>query len=273
MRKNLDAFDPGRLVFAALLMLFSFGAANCEELSIPAPPANDYPIADYAGLFSPDQEKQLHEDQLRSYAEYDTPIVVVTILSMEEHGAEGWSFERFVYTWFNKWKIGKRTVAGELVNRGILLLLSPGDRRVRIELGADWGQRWDGHCKAIISGIIVPRFNKDDIPDGISIGVKALADMASAGPDGREPDLDSTPGLLAAEKSREAASPGAVDHSAGPASSTAEEKSENRSIGETLFSFAGSLWVLIGLTVAAVICFLCLYEWIQERKKLNRMRG
>ena len=151
-------------------------------IKIPAPPAEDYPTADYAELLDEEQEKKLHQGQLSSYHEQNTPIVVVTINSMREYGPKDWSIERFGYTWFNKWQIGKRGAEGELINRGILLLVSVGDRKARIELGADWGRDWDRHCSVIMNTRIVPRFKKGDFAGGIEAGVQALAEMAGTPP-------------------------------------------------------------------------------------------
>ena len=151
-------------------------------IKIPAPPAEDYPTADYAELLDEAQEKKLHQVQLASYHEQNTPIVVVTINSMREYGPKDWSIERFGYTWFNKWQIGKRGAEGELINRGILLLVSVGDRKARIELGADWGRDWDKHCSVIMNTRIVPRFKKGDFAGGIESGVQALAEMAGTPP-------------------------------------------------------------------------------------------
>ena len=151
-------------------------------IKIPDPPAEDYPTADYAELLDEAVEKKLHQVQLASYHEQNTPIVVVTINSMREYGPKDWSIERFGYTWFNKWQIGKRGGEGELINRGILLLVSVGDRKARIELGADWGRDWDRHCSVIMNSKIVPRFKKGDFAGGIEAGVQALAEMAGTPP-------------------------------------------------------------------------------------------
>lgn len=151
-------------------------------IKIPDPPPEDYPTADYAELLDEAVEKKLHQVQLASYHEQNTPIVVVTINSMREYGPKDWSIERFGYTWFNKWQIGKRGAEGELINRGILLLVSVGDRKARIELGADWGRDWDRHCSVIMNSKIVPRFKKDDYAGGIEAGVQALAEMAGTPP-------------------------------------------------------------------------------------------
>ena len=183
--KNLIHCRNAVLAFVALAAYLP--PARCQEedlvnegVTIPAPPAENDPIADYAKLLSEGQKERLRKIQLESFNEKDSPLVVVTINSMREYGPTGWSIERFAYTWFNKWGMAKRGPEGELINRGILLLVSVGDRRARIELGADWGRAWDTHCASIMNRKIVPRFKQGDFPGGIEAGVKALAELDPA---------------------------------------------------------------------------------------------
>ena len=220
MRTRTGLFHPGYLLLAALALPFFASPARCQDenanptgenasptdenadpkdenlvtegLNTPAPPENDYPIADYAELLDEEQEKRLAEIQLKSYTEHDTPLVVVTIKRMSDYGPRDWSIERFGFTWFNKWGMAKKGPEGELINRAILLLVSVGDRKARIELGADWGRAWDTHCSRIMNNAIVPRFKRGDFPGGIEAGVKELSKMAGMDP-GQSPPRSSVP--------------------------------------------------------------------------------
>ena len=220
MRTRTGLFHPGYLLLAALALPFFASPARCQDenanptgenasptdenadpkdenlvtegLNTPAPPENDYPIADYAELLDEEQEKRLAEIQLKSYTEHDTPLVVVTIKRMSDYGPRDWSIERFGFTWFNKWGMAKKGPEGELINRAILLLVSVGDRKARIELGAEWGRAWDTHCSRIMNNAIVSRFKKGDFPGGIEAGVKELSKMAGMDP-GQSPPRSSAP--------------------------------------------------------------------------------
>ncbi len=221
MQTRPGLFHPGYLLLAALALPFFACPARCQDenadptgenadskdenadptdenlvtegLNIPDPPENDYPIADYAELLDEEQEKWLAEIQLKSYTEHDTPLVVVTIKRMSDYGPRDWSIARFGFAWFNKWGMAKEGPEGELINRAILLLVSVGDRKARIELGADWGRAWDTHCSRIMNNVIVPRFKNRDFPGGIAAGVEELSKMAGMDP-GQSPPRSSSRG-------------------------------------------------------------------------------
>ena len=110
------------------------------------------------------------------------PIVVVTIPSLADYGAGSWPIERYAMNLMAEWGIG-----WEDWNHGMLLLVSPGDRKARIELGAGWGRREDQLCSQIMSEHIIPMFKQGDYAGGIVAGVNALDKMA------RKLDLPTAP--------------------------------------------------------------------------------
>jgi uncharacterized protein len=158
-----------------------------DDLNLPAIPEDRYFVQDYADMLPSEGQRKLGQLQQEAFEEHDTPIIVVTVESMARYGGKGYSIERFAAAWFNHWQIGKRGEAGELINQGILLLVSRGDRKARIELGDDWGRRWDKHCARIMQDRIISRFKQGDFAEGIIAGVEALAEMAAKGPEAEPP--------------------------------------------------------------------------------------
>ena len=156
------------------------------QMKFPKTPEPGELVQDYAGIINDEDNKAIRGIQFETYEQFDTPIVVVTISSKAEFKAQGEGIERVAYELFNRWQIGKRIEdgkeSGKLINQGILLLVSVGDRKARIELGDDWGHRWDNRCDEIMQRSIVKRFKKGDYSGGILEGVKKLATMAEAGP-------------------------------------------------------------------------------------------
>ena len=152
------------------------------QMKFPKTPEPGELVQDYAGIINDEDNKAIRGIQFETYEQFDTPIVVVTISSKAEFKAQGEGIERVAYELFNRWQIGKRIEDGKLINQGILLLVSVGDRKARIELGDDWGHRWDNRCDEIMQRSIVKRFKKGDYSGGILEGVKKLATMAEAGP-------------------------------------------------------------------------------------------
>ncbi len=107
-----------------------------------------------------------------------TPIIVVTINSMAEHGGANMPIETFAALLFNQWQIGHAKLEGQDWNTGILLLISKGDRAARIELGAGWGRTENQTCQQIMNEYIVPQFKQGKFSEGIVSGVDALDKMA-----------------------------------------------------------------------------------------------
>jgi len=145
--------------------------------SLPRPGDREF-VRDLAGMLSPEdtQEiKKLCDELLTAKA---TPIIVVTIRSMADHGGRGMRIETFARLLFDQWQVGIAKINKQSWNTGILLLVSEGDRKARIELGAGWKREKDDLCAEIMDELIIPEFKAGEFSDGIVVGVKALDKMA-----------------------------------------------------------------------------------------------
>src|SRR5262249_43397439 len=89
-------------------------------------------------------------------------LVVVTLRSLQ-----GTSMEDFGFQLGRGWRIGQQ---GK--NNGVLLIVVPSERKVRIEVGYGLeGTLTDAVSKLIIENAIIPRFRSNDIPGGVTRGV------------------------------------------------------------------------------------------------------
>ncbi|MCB2155608.1 TPM domain-containing protein [bacterium] len=161
----------------ALAFLIPMALAAAQ---IPPVPTDDSFVNDYANLLTRQDIGVLGNIQRQAYEEHDVPIVVVTINSMAQYGSSGESIEDFARDWFDSWGIGSKAPGG---NKGILLLVSLGDRKARIELGADWGSRWDYAANQVMQTDIIPRFKTGDYSGGIVAGVAKLGAFAAQDPE------------------------------------------------------------------------------------------
>ena len=165
-----------------LMLVLLFAATPLLAQKIPPVPADGKFVQDYAGVLQKSTMDSIGEVQRVAYAEHHTPIMVVTVRSMRDFGAPNMSIEEFTTRWFNQWGIGKKLEDGSLSNNGILLLVSLGDRKARIELGADWGRSFDATARNIMDNRIIPHFKSGDFNGGILAGARALGEMAARGP-------------------------------------------------------------------------------------------
>jgi uncharacterized protein len=160
------------VVRAGLLLLLTAVARPSWSTRFPEkPPASDY-FVDRAGLIEPAAQRTINATAEALLREHDVPIVVVTIGSLSEMQAAASSIEAYATALFNHWGIGSVER-----NLGILLLVSVGDRKARIELGAAWESDRDAQAANIMESLIIPAFKRGDYSTGIVDGVRGLDAM------------------------------------------------------------------------------------------------
>lgn len=125
-------------------------------------------VVDAANLLSPEQEAQLTQMSEQVEQASSRQFVVATIPSLE-----GYPIEDYGYRLGRAWKIGQSEA-----NNGIILLVAPNDRKVRIEVG--YGLEpvmTDALSSVIVNQQILPRFKAGDMPGGIVAGAQAIAEQ------------------------------------------------------------------------------------------------
>ena len=89
-------------------------------------------------------------------------LVVATVKSLE-----GQDIETYANKLFRTWQLGEKAK-----NNGVLLLVAPNERKVRIEVGYGLeGTLTDALSSVIISNALLPRFKSGDFTGGIARGV------------------------------------------------------------------------------------------------------
>ena len=125
-------------------------------------------VVDEAGLL--DSATRTSLARLLESHERDTAnqVVVVTLKSLQ-----GFEIEDFGYRLGRHWGIGSKVK--EAKNNGVLLIVAPNERRVRIEVGYGLeGVLTDALAKTIIETAVVPRFRQGDFRGGIGEGVRTV---------------------------------------------------------------------------------------------------
>lgn len=166
-----DYWTPARWLVAVAVAIAAAGAM-AQVIDLEPPGQRDF-VLDTANLIDEADEAQIKALCDTLLNETAIPIVVVTIESMAAHGGPNMRIETFATLLFDQWGIGDSTF-----NRGILLLVSNGDRKARIELGADWAHEYDRTCQEIMDGHIIFHFKQGQFSTGIVAGVEALDKMA-----------------------------------------------------------------------------------------------
>ena len=151
-----------RLLLALLL------AAHAAALADPKFPPLTGRIVDEAALLSADDRRAL-EAELKALEEKSTDqLVVYTTRSLQ-----GYPIEDFGYRLGRAWAIGQKDK-----NNGVILIVAPTDRKVRIEVGRGLEpQLTDLMTKLIIENAILPAFRRNDFAGGIKAGVRDIRDV------------------------------------------------------------------------------------------------
>ncbi len=160
-------FGPrGRLTLAVLALVALAGAA----FAAPTFPKLTGRVVDEANMLSPAVEQQLTEKLAGLEASTGRQLVVATLPSLQ-----GYEIEDYGYQLGRAWKIGD-----EKRDDGVLLIIAPNDRKVRIEVG--YGLEpilTDALSSTIIQTAILPAFKAGKMEAGVVAGAEAVVQQLS----------------------------------------------------------------------------------------------
>jgi uncharacterized protein len=146
-----------RLALGFIALLFT--VLSALTLNLPALTGR---IVDQAHVIPAETRGAIEPKLADLEAKSGIQFVVATVTSLE-----GQEIEPYANELFRSWKLGEKTK-----NNGVLLLVAPNERRVRIEVGYGLeGTLTDALGKVVITNAIAPRFKTGDFGGGISRGV------------------------------------------------------------------------------------------------------
>lgn len=151
-----------------LLMLAAAALAACGEPSAAQAPAGPYDlpeltgrVVDNAGLLPADRETLLSRALEETERATGHQFVVVTLPTLD-----GKPIEKVGLALGRGWRLGRRGY-----DDGVLLIVAPNERKVRIEVGRGLERTLtDAEAAAIIQQRILPRFRRGDMTGGILTG-------------------------------------------------------------------------------------------------------
>ena len=155
------------------LVLLLAALVTVAALAFPAMAAPKFPaltgrVTDAAGILSPDIVAALDTKLAALEAGTKTQLVVATVPDLQ-----GLEIEDYGYRLGRAWGIGQK---GQ--NNGVVLLVAPAERKVRIEVGYGLeGTLTDALTSQIIRREIIPYFKAGDMPGGIIGGTDALVKL------------------------------------------------------------------------------------------------
>ncbi|TCT02493.1 uncharacterized protein EDC64_113144 [Aquabacter spiritensis] len=166
---------PGicRMLTGLLLAFFLMALPLPARAELTFPPLSGR-VVDSAHVLDWQTLVELDRKLAAQEAKASDQFVVATIPSLQ-----GTSIEDFANRLFRHWKLGQ---AQE--NNGVLLLVAPAERKVRIEVGYGLeGILTDAVSGTIIRTAIVPAFRDGDMAGGIVKGADAILDILNLDPE------------------------------------------------------------------------------------------
>jgi uncharacterized protein len=161
-------------LFLPLAILFvggCGGSADANQASASAT-AIAFPeltgrVVDQADLLTPAQEEGLAARSVALEKDIGPQFVVVTVPTLQ-----GYAIEEYGVSLGRHWGIGSKER-----NDGVLLIVAPVERMVRIEVGYGLEQNLsDPYAAKVIREITLPHFRNGDFPEGIDKTSAAIID-------------------------------------------------------------------------------------------------
>jgi uncharacterized protein len=149
-----------RFALAALWLALTAGVAHAQTF-----PALSGRVVDAAHVLPAEVVTKLDQQLAALQTQSQRQLVVATIPDLQ-----GYDIEDFGYRLGRAWGLGDKKR-----NDGIILIVAPKERKVRIEVGYGLEATvTDGLSELIIQNVILPKFKAGDMPGGIEAGTAAL---------------------------------------------------------------------------------------------------
>ena len=164
---------PGRSWLAVLALLFAslVGASAAWAQTFPKFTAL---VVDDAHILAPEQVAALDAKLTALQTTTGHQLVVATIADLG-----GYPIEDYSYQLGRAWGVGAKQK-----NDGLLLVIAPKDRKVRVEAGPGLqGTVTDALSSVIINTQIAPKFKAGDYAGGINAGIDQLATLIQLPPE------------------------------------------------------------------------------------------
>jgi len=151
---------------AVLLSLLLCCGPGVADFILPTLPARTGSVVDAADVMRPAQEQSLTARASALQANAGIELVVVTLPSLQGYLIGDWG-----RALGHSWRIGG------IAARGVLLIVAPNDREVRIEVGDGLSSMLSNSAAAsIIDDLIIPQFRRGEMSGGIVAGADAIID-------------------------------------------------------------------------------------------------
>lgn len=137
-------------------------------------PALTGPVVDEAGVLPADVKARLEQKLIGLKTQSQHQLQIAVVASLRDN-----DISDYANRLFRTWQLGDKER-----NDGVLLLIAPNERKMRIEVGYRMEPIvTDGISFLVINKVITPKFKAGDLPGGIEAGADALIQQMQLPPD------------------------------------------------------------------------------------------
>lgn len=175
----LARFHKSLWTIFLLGLALALAALTAQPVSAQDFPALTGRVVDQADLLDPAQEQALTQKLAALEANSNRQLVVATIASLQDYPIEDYGYQLG-----REWGIGQAANGDTEKDNGVILLVAPNDRKVRIEVG--YGLEpilTDALSSRIIQGDILPWFKEGNFSNGINAGVDSITNQLTLPPE------------------------------------------------------------------------------------------
>ena len=187
-----------RLGLYLAILLVIIASSNVQAADVPPKPDEEgIWVIDSAQVLSNTQFDILNEKCNQIYLESGKPIVVLTIESYQDQGAEGWDKEQYARFAFDEYGINDDNNE----NKAILIFMSEQDRQFWTELGGGFSNEgWSGYVQEVFDYDVRPYLSENMWYEGLNAAVEGMERIVNQGeityPEWDKVADDSTPNWI-----------------------------------------------------------------------------
>ena len=195
---NVTGIIMRRLGLYLAILLVIIASSNVQAAEVPPNPDEEgIWVIDSAQVLSNTQFDILNEKCNQIYLESGKPIVILTIESYQDQGAEGWDKERYARFAFDEYGINDDNNE----NKAILIFMSEQDRQFWTELGGGFSNEgWSGYVQEVFDYDVRPYLSENMWYEGLNAAVEGMERIVNQGeityPEWDKVADDSTPNWI-----------------------------------------------------------------------------
>ncbi len=164
--KNYSCALQSRVLSILAVSLLLLVSSSVYSQTYPL--MKDKYINDYAGILTPGSRKRIRKYLLTQVKQNRRFMTLMIINSLSDYG-KSLTIESLATELFSRWE-----ASNALKNKGVLILISKQDGKIRIELGKGYSRQREASMRRVIDTVMVPRFKLERFNEGIESGIRSI---------------------------------------------------------------------------------------------------